>query len=467
MEEHLLLCPNLKIPCINAVYGCPFNILRRNRGTHLKSCPASVIPCNIEWNRWPLCSQERKSQIPFAHINPQLKEEQLDVALAVRDQRMYDHWMKLPRTTRQIMRSPITPRHPPVPLVTTLWNPPCKKKLKSFSSEEGLINTSLESTPRQSAERSDASFVSTDDESPLGRRRKPPGLLQNICAQLLINKNQQQVSSSNPATEENDTLSDISNDFEGVSDLDSSFDVEDVVVSTDAKVPTPPSLLLLTTLSLDLSIECIPHYLNKPKSMYTFVCAQDFRRDEYAWHYRNWHSEIHGGLDGWMEQRCPLARYGCSYARRRLYPMGKGSRVVFSSTVESFGIKYPQSTHSRDGDNELSLSDLPFEVIRTIAAYLDSFSLCHFSLTCRLMRDVAGSLLPNRGMVIAQWEKVSNGWSHSSYRWRFSVAFNPIKKWGYEDGQHLSNHMKKCPFNIKSNCFPSQPVALPVFIQNN
>ena len=53
--------------------------------------------------------------------------------------------------------------------------------------------------------------------------------------------------------------------------------------------------------------------------------------------------------------------------------MGKGSRVVFSSTVESFGIKYPQSTHSRDGDNELSLSDLPFEVIRTIAAYLDSF----------------------------------------------------------------------------------------------
>ena len=74
-------------------------------------------------------------------------------------------------------------------------------------------------------------------------------------------------------------------------------------------------------------------------------------------------------------------------------------------------------------------------------------------------------------------------------RWRFSVAFNPIKKWGYEDDQHLSNHMKKCPFNIKycflfnfvafikllifiyynsrSNCFPSQPVALPVFIQNN
>lgn len=76
-KEHLLLCPNLKLPCINVVYGCPFNILRRDRGTHLESCPASVIPCNVEWNRWPLCSQERKAHIPFPHLNPQLREEQL------------------------------------------------------------------------------------------------------------------------------------------------------------------------------------------------------------------------------------------------------------------------------------------------------------------------------------------------------------------------------------------------------
>lgn len=201
---------------------------------------------------------------------------------------MFDRWMKLPRTTRRLMRCSTTPRHPPVPLITTLWNPPYKKKLKSLVSEEDLIDTSLESTPRQSAERSDTSFVSTDDESPWGRRRKPPGLLQNICAQLLINKNQQQMSSSNPTIEENDTLSDISNDLEGISDLDSSSEVEDVIISADTKAPSPPSPLLLTTLSLDLSIECVPRYLNKPKSMYTFVCAQDFRRDEYAWHYQNW-----------------------------------------------------------------------------------------------------------------------------------------------------------------------------------
>lgn len=53
--------------------------------------------------------------------------------------------------------------------------------------------------------------------------------------------------------------------------------------------------------------------------------------------------------------------------------MSKGSRVVYSSIVESFGVEHPPSTYPRNEDNELLLSDLPFEVIRTIATYLDSF----------------------------------------------------------------------------------------------
>jgi len=264
----------------------------------LELCPASVISCTVEWNRWPLCSQERQAHVPFSHLNPQLREEHLDVGLALRDQRMFNHWMKLPRTIQRMMRCSLTPRHPAVPLIPTLWNP-CKKKPKSFSTEESLIDTSSESTPRQSAERSDASVlsvVSTDEESPWGRRQKPPGLLQNICAQLSINKNQQSSDTvaQVAAIEENHTLNNINNESERISDVDSSFDDEDVLTcpEVDANAPTPPtqtpSVLLLTTLGLDIAIECLPHYLNKPKSMYTFVCAQDFRRDEYAWHYQNW-----------------------------------------------------------------------------------------------------------------------------------------------------------------------------------
>jgi hypothetical protein len=139
----------------------------------------------------------------------------------------------------------------------------------------------------------------TDDESPWGRRKKPPGLLQSVCAQLFnksTGQKQQTVSisnqdddpcSKNQAVEE-DSLSDISN---GLDDSSTNELVDAAFGDSGNSVPlpaNPPELPLLTTLGLDLSIECIPRYQNKPKSMYTFICAQDFRRDEFAWHYRNW-----------------------------------------------------------------------------------------------------------------------------------------------------------------------------------
>jgi hypothetical protein len=35
---------------------------------------------------------------------------------------------------------------------------------------------------------------------------------------------------------------------------------------------------------------------------------------------QNVHSDIHGGLNNWLEARCPLAAFGCGFAFRRLYP---------------------------------------------------------------------------------------------------------------------------------------------------
>lgn len=214
--------------------------------------------------------------------------------------------MTLPRKIQKLMRCHLTPRHPAIPLVSSLWKPSIKKKLKSISSEDGLSNASVEGTPRQSVERtSDHSILSvssTDDESPWGRRRKPPGLLQSVCAQL-FNKNSafQQKQQAIPVSYEDDncnltnqpnpdedTLSDISNGFD-----DSSSELADSAFITASgslgiHPAKPPDLPLITTLGLDLSIECIPRYQSKPKSMYTFVCAQDFRRDEFASHYLNW-----------------------------------------------------------------------------------------------------------------------------------------------------------------------------------
>jgi len=39
-DEHELLCPRVKVPCINENNGCPFVIERRLRGIHLEVCPA-------------------------------------------------------------------------------------------------------------------------------------------------------------------------------------------------------------------------------------------------------------------------------------------------------------------------------------------------------------------------------------------------------------------------------------------
>ena len=97
----------------------------------------------------------------------------------------------------------------------------------------------------------------------------------------------------------------------------------DVIITDEATspaVPDPPvddvSLMLQEILSLDLNMEFVTRYQAKPKSMYTFLCAQVFRRDEYASHFRNLHTEILSNLNGWLEQRCPLANQGCTYSFR-------------------------------------------------------------------------------------------------------------------------------------------------------
>ena len=50
---------------------------RKDQGVHLEKCPASVVICMAEWNRWPVYSSERKKHIPFRQSNPHAYEGQL------------------------------------------------------------------------------------------------------------------------------------------------------------------------------------------------------------------------------------------------------------------------------------------------------------------------------------------------------------------------------------------------------
>ena len=110
------------------------------------------------------------------------------------------------------------------------------------------------------------------------------------------------------------------------------------------EIPPPPSVnapgpALKQILGLDLTLQAISRYKAKPPSMYTFRCAQELRRDQYSSHFLNVHMDIHGGLSGWLEHRCPLAHYGCTYSKLRLYPESSDNELIYSEDIEGYGVK--------------------------------------------------------------------------------------------------------------------------------
>ncbi len=167
---------------------------------------------------------------------------------------------------------------------------------------------------------------------------------------------------------------------------------EPTVKTKDKKgIPKPPPLpngLYRPQLWLDSRLETVTRWQNKPVSMYTFVCAQEFRRDQFADHAKNIHNDVFGGLNNWMEARCPLSVYGCGFSSRRMFPNSKSKTMVFNPAVESFGIMQLSATDSIKtkkaavvpkakakpiGGKNLALTDLPFELLYEIFQQLDSF----------------------------------------------------------------------------------------------
>ncbi|KAI4896048.1 hypothetical protein NFI96_015038 [Prochilodus magdalenae] len=207
------------------------------------------------------------------------------------------------------------------------------------------------------------------------------------------------------------------------------------------------------TLRLDLTLEQLvprPSWAPREGSMFTFECGQLFRREEFLSHFRNVHGDIHSGLNGWMEHRCPLAYYGCTYSQRRFCPSTHGSKIVHDRHLRSFGVQPKASVVVEPSCDRLS--GLPFEILQHVARFLDGFSLCQLSMVSRTMRDVCASLLQTRGMVVVQWEKRQypdgrRSWQIKDKVWRFSTAFSPVTKWEFADISSMADHLKRCPYN--------------------
>ncbi|KAM9389981.1 F-box only protein 40 [Phaethornis superciliosus] len=92
-EEHQLLCPLEQVSCLNSAYGCPFSMARFKLAKHLQVCPASVVCCSMEWNRWP--NMDSDTTLHKNIMKETLNEECLDTALALRDQKILFSTLKV------------------------------------------------------------------------------------------------------------------------------------------------------------------------------------------------------------------------------------------------------------------------------------------------------------------------------------------------------------------------------------
>lgn len=662
LNEHRLLCPYERVPCLNRGFGCPFTLARVKMAQHLETCPASVVCCTMEWNRWPVSYADRKS---YENLSKEVCDvEQLDMALALQDQRMLLESLKVATTVTKALEEQNLDNSSPQEsdrendlviddlneVVEGTYNEPFQDSVedRSFNANLDILNSPSNidlivdhiSGEEQNEACSSVRDVNgdlrndttkesdTDSDSDLGavggadcafpvdleegddwletsgcsesseeEGELTDGIeLNGLHNEMIGDNHQVRLESVNRSSNIRQVLPDHSIPVPEVAQLpqrslplpiplpnlmhnnllhplpfryedrwlerklenlqllrsmglftingrrtlfsdpyffkskmeDKAVDTSDLDVADDpmglhgidlitaallfclgdspggrgisdsrfvdgyridfgTQTFSLPSAILATstmvgdiasasacdhaspqlsnpspfhTLRLDLVLECVARYQTKQRSMFTFVCGQLFRRDEFSSHFKNVHGDIHAGLNGWMEQRCPLAYYGCTYSQRRFCPSVQGFRIIHDRHLGSFGVQpglaegEPLSKINicQSKSHCDHLSDLPFELLQHIASFLDGFSLCQLSRVSRTMRDVCASLLQSRGMVVLIWEKIKQADGNSSWQiqdkvWRFSTAFDTVNEWKFANISSMADHLKTCKFN--------------------
>jgi len=532
-QEHFLLCSLARVPCINYSFGCDLELVRRDLGTHLERCPASIVACTQEWNRWPLHCRERYKTIPFRQRNPTAARGQLDYELAIRDQEMVGDFNKVPRKTKLALRNNLTRRFPALPVpphiirksnATDKSQRSLREAIKFEVSDSATVGNQYgiakvflkqqEVQHRRWQDDVDKAIQRTGQPVPKKYWEYPDLERGNVhqhcayCYDMNCNKKEQYLRDEGeeeqlPCCSLTSCSSGCGAEFHvckgfehkmicPLYEEESEFDwmhkdgkkkrrkkksppplkpfpdlllgptIDPPVKTTSQRLgrmpvpPPPPQDLHQRGMRFDIKVETVTRLQQKPRAMYTFLCGAELRRDQWEGHCRNVHSEIHGGLNNWIEARCPLSSYGCSFSMRRLFPgSDPQAEVVFSQAVRSFGIK-PPSVELPLGDSGLTLVDLPVELLQYILSLLDQWSLCNVSLTCHTLREVACSLLDLKGCVALQWEKSDkswmgrNSWEIAYKRWFFSSYFHPVHNWGLNTDGLIAEHLKKCPYNIKT-----------------
>ncbi|XP_070700052.1 F-box only protein 40-like [Pempheris klunzingeri] len=626
-EDHLLLCPNVRVLCLNAAYGCPVHLPRSSQAAHLQVCPASVVCCSMEWNRWP--ANDAHSYLSTELHENLLREREkggcLDLAMAMKDQDLLFHSIKMKklfpeliqsveeeeeeerreterRKEKQRQRKAALEKEAPAreaggqtwePFITFEINTPDKKEdededdvelevahqqeltqeereaiargsgveaelLENYNAWERMFTMEMggcrESEKVAGAGRGSglegrgkglgtpteddtgatcmgptASITCKQVSSPCGassasscltgNQKKTKFVYGYVEPMKIITVRTFQIPTSFSARQgriRNPGFYRRGNQAVDTSDLGMALEQmpvwEEVQASllcslekeqrghliaesvcTDGllhdegtqtynflSAPFRPdtSLADLTAakpleLHLQLQVESVTSRHHKASSTFTFLCGHTFQRREYGKHYKNIHSDIQMCVNGWFEQRCPLAYLGCTYSQNRLQPSTHEATVSYNEDLGCFSLRptipvslgdasqpsrstedsstTQRQRRGRAAGGQDCLSSLPYEVLCHMASFLDSLSLSQLALVSQLMRQVCSTQLQERGMVTLHWERKT--YSHGGAKWRvkqrvwqFSNLFTPVDTWCFQNVPSMSEHLKVCPY---------------------
>lgn len=413
-EEHQLLCTNETVPCLNASYGCPLTMTRSRLAKHLEVCPASVVCCSMEWNRLP-ATEDNTTFCRNISENPRSSDD-LDVAVALRDQELLFNSIKMVNVFPEFALSPVAgngaiiPRlkrkcgrkrwHDPVSIVVLeisqqgnveYWKFSLSDYLNKFSTDSHHPEDQLLKTKVHRA-------VDTAD---LGVPAEGLPLSDLVTSTLLCCLERESKGHKvSESTAVNGLFMDVGTQ---------------TFIFADAPFPDGASLADLLassgkadSLHMQVQAESVTCTHNRRNSVFSYMCGSFFRRDQCHCHSRNTHDEIQATLDGWSQQRCPLAYLGCTYTQTRMEPAGHPAVLKPNGGNLPFVIQPEVASALTGGQSKDLLSYVPLEVLQRIATYLDSYTLSQLALVSRPMREVCATLLNTRGMVLLEWEKTTH-----------------------------------------------------------
>lgn len=292
------------------------------------------------------------------------------------DQQTIKVWREnIPTSLKNTLKTYMNEKHPAMPLgVSGHRIPQC------------IIDAKHLTDPDEISGSPDTTEHDESSDSPWGSRRAPPGLQESVCHKLKAltfdngpagpgapkaGGSSAKIVGETPKQGENSRNGDIGDNDGDDQDMDDrsisssaidllscdtgegwECDLSEVLKGYD----TPEVLKDRSTSKkdplLNLTVEVISKYQCKPNSMFTFICAREFRRDEFAGHLKHFHTEVHTQLNGWLFQRCPVAHQGCSFGIHRLFPSDQTHRIVFNKALSTFSYTSIQSPIVHSGKKQ-------------------------------------------------------------------------------------------------------------------